>query len=818
MIYTKAKYNNDVTTLEEENLLISKTAATEGIVLLKNDGTLPLKEKKIALFGVGVSNTVYGGSGSGEVKTRHNVSILEGLENSGFNITTRKQIDEYNKLYLEKKEEYLNRKKKEFNIFKISAIMSMLGEDFEAPLEKILSKDEIIKLDTKTCIYVLSRQSGEAKDRELKKGDYYLTDNEKKMIETLSVQFEKFILILNTPSSIDMKYINSIKEINAIIYMSLLGCMTGYALSEILEGKVSPSGKLTNTWVKDYKDIPNNTNFKNHINYDYTESIYVGYKYYDTFGIDVTYPFGYGLSYTDFLISVNNIDIKKNIIKVNTKIKNIGNYLGKEVIQLYISIPSDKLKQPKKILVDFNKTKVLNLLEEEFVSLEFDILDFASYDEKILSYVLEKGIYVLYIGNSVNNLKPICNLILEETIIRSVHQNICYKEHLFDEIVYMNDNSLLNIDTYKLELLNDDIVKYKYDTQISYEKDIYNFVKTLKTKEMINIIVGDGMFINNPKFNLPGSVGNTTSKLYKKGLVNVAFCDGPQGLRLQKVSGIRHNKKIKPIEQAMALFELFPKFIKKILNADPKKDTLVYQYTTSFPIACALAQTWNKELVKQVGVAIGKEMLEYGCTFWLAPAINIQLNPLCGRNYEYLSEDPFLTGTIASNIILGVQSFDGIYATVKHFACNNQETNREFVSANINERTLRDIYLKPFEMAIKKGKAKALMTSYNKINDVYVTNDYNMCTNVLRYEWNFDGVVMTDWFSTRGKQADNVQAIKAGTNLIMPGLFTMAKRQIRRALIKKQLSKEELINATYYVVKAIISSQIQKEYKNLSSH
>lgn len=284
---------------------------------------------------------------------------------------------------------------------------------------------------------------------------------------------------------------------------------------------------------------------------------------------------------------------------------------------------------------------------------------------------------------------------------------------------------------------------------------------------------------------------------------------------MQKTSGVKKNGKIKPLEFALSLYELLPKFVKKILLANPKKDKLIYQFTTSFPVANALAQTWNKELLYKMGLAIQKEMEEYGCTYWLAPAINIQLNPLCGRNFEYFSEEPVLAGKLASSIIKGVQSKDGFYVTIKHFACNNQETNRETVNAHLSERTLREIYLKAFEICVKESNALGVMTSYNKVNGVYTSNSYDLCTKVLRCEWGFNGVVMTDWYSTRGDHADNALAIKAGNDLIMPGGFTMAKKEIRKALRKKKLTKEELFNASYNIVRSIFNSQIQKEYINI---
>ena len=333
----------------------------------------------------------------------------------------------------------------------------------------------------------------------------------------------------------------------------------------------------------------------------------------------------------------------------------------------------------------------------------------------------------------------------------------------------------------------------------------------LSVKDMVDIVVGSGMFGGEHRFNLPGSVGNTTSKFWDRGLANVTLCDGPAGLRIQKRSTVTKSGKVKPVDAVMSIFESFPGFVKKFMNGDPEKEPVIYQYTTAFPVAHALAQTWNAALLQEVGHAIFREMEEYGCVYWLAPAVNIHRNPLCGRNFEYFSEDPFLTGALAAAITLGVQSKEGYYVTVKHFACNNQEDNRNFVSSNLSERALREIYLRGFERCVRVGGAKGIMTSYNKVNGVYSPNSYDLCTKALRNEWGFDGVVMTDWFSTNKGQGDNALAMKAGNDLIMPGTG-MNKTEILNGLKHNVITQKDLRRCCANVLKSIFDSATQREY------
>ena len=353
---------------------------------------------------------------------------------------------------------------------------------------------------------------------------------------------------------------------------------------------------------------------------------------------------------------------------------------------------------------------------------------------------------------------------------------------------------------------------YTYDEpEICGDPRVREFMSGLCVEDMADIVVGIGMFGGQTRFNLPGSVGNTTSKFWDRGLANVALCDGPAGLRIQKHSVADKKGNVKPVEMALSLFEMLPGFIQGFMKGDPRKGTSLYQYTTAFPVAAALAQSWNTGLMEQVGRAVYTEMKEYGCTYWLAPAINIHRNPLCGRNFEYYSEDPRLTGVMAAAITKGVQQEQGFYVTVKHFACNNQEDDRTFVSSNLSQRALREIYLRAFEETVREGRAKSIMTSYNKINGVYAPNSHDICTKVLRNEWGFDGVVMTDWFSTNKGQAGNALCMSAGNDLIMPG-GGYHKKELLAGLKKGECTEDDLRRCCANVVKQILDSATQREY------
>ena len=819
-VLTKASYSPDVTQRERENLLVAYQAACEGIVLLKNDGALPFKTKKVALYGPGASMTIKGGTGSGEVNERHSVTILEGMENRGFEITSKNWIADFENRYAKALADYKEDKKKRVSILKLGSLMNMLKDDFRAPIGREINDEEVTASGTDSCIYVVSRQAGEGGDRRAEKGDMFLTDEEMAAIRFCAEKYEKFVLVINCGSSIDMSFADEIPGINAIIYLCQLGTEGGHAFADIISGAVTPSGKLSDTWAKTYNDIPY-ANEYSYLNGNlqeeyYKEGIYVGYRYFDSFCVEPAYPFGYGLSYTTFSIGSADIKADGSHITVKTTVTNSGDvYDGREVVQLYVSAPNGNIHKEYQSLAAFSKTRTLSPGDCQILELRFDLRSLASYREADASYVLEAGNYLLRLGSSSRSTAVIGVLTLKDEIIVSRHENICPLQQSFEELssnAYAFEEISGNLPRIEIDASAIETIQYQYKTPESCtDERVQSFLKTLTIEEMVDIVIGVGMFASDNRFNLPGSVGNTTSKFWDRGLANVALCDGPAGLRIQKRSALNKKGKIKPIDLALSVMDAFPEFVKKMMTGNPEKDTVLYQYTTAFPVANALAQTWNTELMYEIGNAIFREMKEYGCTYWLAPAINIHRNPLCGRNFEYFSEDPRLTGEMAAAITRGIQQKEGYYVTVKHFACNNQEENRTGVNSNLSERALREIYLRGFEICVREANAKSIMTSYNKINGIYSPNNYDICTKALRNEWGFDGVVMTDWFSTNKGQAVNGLAMKAGNDLIMPG-GSYHKKALLKEVQAGICTEEDLRRCCANVVKSILNSETQKEY------
>jgi len=818
-LLTKASDSPEVTQREKENLAVAYQAACEGMVLLKNDGMLPISGRKVALYGSGASRTIKGGTGSGEVNERHSVTILEGLEDRGFQVTTGDWLADYEANYREAEQAYQQEKKKRVNLLKPKSIMQMLFDNFRAPVGRAITGEDVAASGTDTCIYVLSRQAGEGGDRRAEKGDLFLTDEEAETIRFCAEYYGKFLLVINCGSAIDMSFLNQIPGINAVLYLCQLGTEGGHAFADVLSGKVTPSGKLSDTWAKQYSDLPFseeysylNGNLKEEF---YKEGIYVGYRYFDSFGVEPAYPFGFGLSYTSFAIHSAGIDVQGSQVTVKAAVTNTGStYAGKEVAQLYVSAPNGNLHKEYQSLAAFGKTGELAPGAKQVLTLSFDLRSLASYREADGAYVLEAGAYLLRLGNSSRNTVVVGVVNLGAEAVVSRHCHICPVLKPIAQLeakAYPAQEIAQGIPRIDVDPGVIQTVTYTYDPPAECaDERVQKFLDTLTLREMVEIVVGGGMF-GPARFNLPGSVGNTTSKFWDRGLANVALCDGPAGLRIQKRSGVDKKQRVKPIDMALSIFEALPSFARKFLCADPDKDTVLYQYTTAFPVANALAQTWNTELMYAVGNAVYREMKEYGCTYWLAPAINIHRNPLCGRNFEYFSEDPRLSGTMAAAITRGVQQEDGFYVTVKHFACNNQEDNRNFVSSNVGERALREIYLRGFEICVREGGAKGIMTSYNKVNGIYSPNSHDLCTKVLRNEWGFDGVVMTDWFSTNQGQASNAIAMKAGNDLIMPG-GEHFKKEILLGVKSGLIAQADVRRCCANVVKSIFNSATQREY------
>lgn len=836
----KAALTDAVTPLEEAGKEIAYQAAVEGIVLLENDGCLPLKPGKIALYGAGAKMTIKGGTGSGEVNERHAVSILEGMEDAGCEITTMDWIDDYDQSFRDGERAYAEEFRKKLSPKNLSDFMNLMSSPYRYPYGRAIHEKDIEESDTDSCIYVVSRQAGEGADRKLDENEYGLSEIERINIAFCAERYKKLIVVINVGGVFDLNFLNEISGISAVIFMGELGTMGGLALADVISGKQTPSGKLTDTWAKHYRDLP----FADEYSYlngnldeeYYREGIYVGYRYFDTFHVAPRYPFGYGMSYTNFAIRFEQMQMEGTKIHVYTEVENTGRiYDGKEVVQIYVSCPNGELKKEAQRLTTFHKTKLLKPGEKEKLILSFDLRDMTSYREKDAETVLEKGEYVIRLGNSSRNTRVCGILRLSSEIITEKHSHICKipmhvteLEQKEEDILHATCDCRQNwgrgceIIIKNMEKIRSIPVEEDKITEVVHEYGpvkIYSSEETdavmerLTLRDMAELSVGGGM-TGSRFFEAPGAAGVTCTTLEQKGIPNVVMADGPAGLRLNKVSSVSFTGKVKGIEPNISCMKYLPEPVKKIMLGNPDSPNLLYQFTTAFPSGVSLASSWNLELAEEVGNAVGKEMECYGVTYWLAPGLNIHRNPLCGRNFEYYSEDPLVSGKFAAAITKGVQKNRGCYVTLKHFCCNNQEDNRNKTNVNVNERALREIYLKGFEIAVKEAGPGAIMSSYNKVNGKYVNNSYRLLTQVLRNEWGFDGFVMTDWFATGHKYGNSAHAIASGNDLIMPG-SAGAVDEIVKAVSKGVILEEDVKRSAANVLRGVLSSRIYKGFTRM---
>ena len=606
----------------------------------------------------------------------------------------------------------------------------------------------------------------------------------------------------------------------------------GRAFADLITGKYVPSAKTVDTWPKDYKDIPFAMDYS-YLNGDldeeyYREGIYVGYRYFDSYDVEPRYPFGYGLSYTTFSIEKENVELVGTKVMVRANVTNTGStYSGKEVVQLYASCPQTGMAKEYQRLAAFAKTGVIAPGGTETIVLSFDMKDLASYREADAAWVLEAGDYILRLGASSRDTEAVAALVLDGEAVVEQCTNV---SRTVLEVREMDPPALKDTNEEKdaaeaqdADLLRIPVPASAFETEVCeyrdpeiYESPVSDAVRdVLSTEELCEVVAGTGMVGNGPRFfDAPGSAGYTTGAFIGKGLPNVCLADGPAGLRLQKVSTVTRSGNVKAAEPMLSALKYLPDPVQKVMFGDPDRQPCVYQFTTAFPVGLALAQSWNTKLVERVGDAVGKEMERYGVTYWLAPGMNIHRNPLCGRNFEYYSEDPLLTGKMAAAMSRGVQSHRGCFVTIKHFCCNNQEDNRNRTNANVNERALREIYLRGFRIAVQEGHARALMTSYNKVNGTYVNNSYELLTKVLRNEWGFDGLVMTDWFATGKGLGSHSAAIEAGNDLIMPGGKGVV-RELRAKLKSGELDGTALRRCAANVIRGVTESRIYQAYRRM---
>lgn len=801
-----AASSDAVTERERQNREIAYQAALEGIVLLKNDGALPVQPGKIALFGAGVPMTVKGGTGSGEVNERHAVSILEGMEAAGYQVVSTRWIQDYLQDYQASYAAWKQGFKLGFDM------INYMSSSFQLPAGRTVTEQDALDAACDTAIYVAARQAGEGADKKLERGEFDLTPEEIASVRLLKRHYSKTVLVINSGSYMNLAGLE--KEVDAVIFYCQQGMEGGRAFADIVSGKVSPSGKLTDTWAKSYADVPfgdeysyRNSDARKQV---YKEGIFVGYRYYDTYQVPVRYPFGFGLSYTRFSVSFRDAALEGDHCRLTAAVKNTGDCPGAEVVQLYASCPEGRLKKEYQRLTAFAKTGVLTPGEEETVSLCFAIEDLASYLESDAAWVLEQGDYILRLGNCSAETVPVAVIRLKETVCVRQVRNICPVQEEFEEIHpapagTQTDYSSCPVLVPAPDTLRCPETSYA-EPEPRWDSETAHLLDSLTGEEMVETVVGTGVMgmLDSTLNFAPGTVGRTTGKLAKKGLMNVNLADGPAGLRLLRESALNGSGKLRFVKgnYMLSAMNLLPEKLMGFVMAKENKSRRLYQFTTAFPVGTALAQSWNTQLCEEIGTAISREMREYGITYWLGPAMNIHRNPLCGRNFEYLSEDPVLTGKIAAALTRGAQSIPGNYATIKHFACNNAEEQRTHSNSILHERALREIYLKGFEICIREAAPASVMTSYNLINGVYTPNSHDLCTAVLRCEWGFRGVVMTDWFSTGADQGSAAAAIAAGNDLIMPG-SGRDKRSIRAGLRSGTVSQKALRTAAGNVIDAI---------------
>lgn len=803
MTAEKQKYSGasvaDLSAREIAHSDLARELAAEGIVLLKNEGLLPLKKSmRIALLGPGSIKTVKGGIGSGEVNNRENVSIYEGLRSAGFTFSSEDWINDYDHRYWSAKEKWkekvLEDVKKVENAFDAYAM-----NPFVLPEGRTLLKEDI--QDAEAAVYIVSRISGEGKDRRLVEGDYYLSPKEKVDLEYLDSNQVPTVLIINAGGPVELTdVLENTKNIKAILNISQLGQQGGNAVADILLGNVVPSGKLTTTWAKRYEDYPSAKEF-GYLNGNletetYKEGIYVGYRYFDTFDIEPLFPFGYGLSYTSFEIDYEGLKIADSYAEVEVTVKNTGKcYAGREVVQIYLTLPQGELEKEAHRLAGFAKTDLLQSQESQKLTIRIDQKQLAVFSEKMHAWIMEPGAYGVWIGDHLNSLRQAAELIVEEQTVLEEVNAVCQREEIFEELsapeaVKENADQWIPQFTFVPKKEEKKIPKSAPVPEQPIE-DLFPLLYGNITSGASNLGAAG--------IKVPGSAGETTEALMEKyGVRALIMADGPAGLRLRQSYQVdRKTNTVYPVGVLGCVENGFLEDTEDHEDADT-----YYQYCTAFPVGTALAQTWDLDLMKRFGQAIADEMKEFKVDLWLAPGMNIHRNPLCGRNYEYYSEDPLLSGYLAAAVTEGVQSSKGCGVTIKHFACNNQEDNRMGVDVRVSERALREIYFRGFEIAVKESAPIAIMTSYNLINGIHAANSKDLCTTLAREEWGFDGVIMSDWNTTFPDDGSVPwKCVAAGNNIIMPGSEKDAQN-IKKAYEDGRLSEEEIRSCAGWVLLA----------------
>ncbi|MBQ6165362.1 MAG: glycoside hydrolase family 3 C-terminal domain-containing protein [Clostridia bacterium] len=729
----------------------ARKAAAEGIVLLRNDGdVLPFAEGTVvSVFGrVQYDYFAVGYGSGGDVNRPYLYTPADALAEAP-EITVNAALDGvYQKWIADNPRD--------------DGFWGAWPRCYEEmPVSAGLAADAAANSDA--AVVVIGRSSGEDRENALEKGSFYLTDTEWDMLENVCKAFDRVVVLLNVGSVIDLSWSLTLPKTDlALAFVWQGGMESGRAIADVLTGRVSPSGRLADTVAARYADYPASANFGGRAFNNYAEDIFVGYRYFESFAREkILYPFGWGLSYTEFALSAEKTDETDETLTFSVTVENVGARAGKEVVQLYFTPPEGELAKPRVNLIGFFKTKELAPGEKQTVNLTVAKADAASYDDKgatgyPYSWVLEQGDYDFYLGKNSSTLEKIYTMRQGATVcVSALSQQLApRRDGTFSRLTYVTDKDYTMTEPVPARITSRSRAVEKHlPGEIPFTGDkgyllsdvaegkitLNDFVAQLTDIELEALTRGD--YIMNSPLGAKGNAavyGGTLQSLRDKGVCPVTATDGPSGIRLAVTASL-------------------------------------------LPIGAALACTWNVALVSELYALVGEEMAAKGSHVLLAPGMNIHRDPLCGRNFEYFSEDPLLTGRMGAAVVRGIQS-KGVAACPKHFACNNQEVNRTHNDSRVSERALREIYLKGFEICVKTAKPLNIMTSYNKINGEWAHYNFDLVTGILRGEWGFDGCVMTDWWMRADRDPDfpllrnNAYRVRAGVDVLMPGAAPGTRR------------------------------------------
>lgn len=766
---TSVAPGSKVTESTEQMSRLCREIGAEGIVMLKNENhVLPLTaDRTVSVFGRVQKDYFYVGYGSGgDVNAPYKVSLIDGFR-ANENITVNEElVSVYDKWIAE------------------NPVNDGIWGNWpmcydEMPVTAELVKAAAAKSDT--AIIVFGRAAGEDRESLCKQGSFYLTDEESDLLDKVCNAFSKVVVLLDCGSIMDMSWSAKYADkISALLYVWQSGMESGNAVADVLSGKVTPSGKLTDTIAASYEDYPSAKNFGDKKANAYAEDIYVGYRYFETFAKEkVLYPFGFGKSYTEFALSDAAAETADGVVTVSVTVKNIGDtFAGKETVQVYVGAPQGLLGKPLRSLMNYEKTALLIPGAEEKLTMTFKVNDCASYDDGGVTghksaYVLEAGEYAIYAGTDVRSATQIGSFNIPElqVVMQCVQAAAPLPAASFDRLTakMAADGSIQAVyepvpvmeASLRDRILNNlpKAVAQTGDRGIKLvdvkngKATMEDFVAQLSFDELEAISRGD-YIMNSPlgARGNAGAFGGVLPSLREKGVPAMVTTDGPSGIRLSA-------------------------------------------YCSLLPNGAVLACSCNRKLIADLYAELGKEMKERGSDILLAPGMNIHRNPLCGRNFEYFSEDPVVSGITAACVVDGIQS-QGVSACPKHFACNNQETNRIYNDSRVSERALREIYLKGFEICIKTANPKNLMTSYNKINGVWGHYNYDLCTTILRGEWGYQNNVMTDWWMRSSESPefkgthDQAYRVRAQVDVLMPGGKRVGRKKPDGTMKKSYKTKD----------------------------